>query len=590
MATSVSCIGSDEDRTRFFRLSLIIIDELTQILRDLLHNEISPAQIYNKVVQRNYFPKLRPEQVVVIHNANSRDYKDFDITLLYTLLRNVCQNITPPSQRWGGSNMPSPNEVTVGDDIERIRLIRNKIFGHISEAAISETEFKEHWSIMSGICTRIQTLLNKDYVKRLQAVDERSIDPDTEEKYLQLLKRQVEEEKSTKVILQNLQSSLTELTSKETIKIASRVAEKAPTIQTLIETSISILNEMMGAVNEVTPESDIQQIYESLIEFIQVYKEEPENVHLQRLLNTLKEKITSYAKLQGPNRIRILANFYKFSLQMRKEYGAQVECFRSSILLLLTFSCREGFDLYKNDLENGRIGEQILELFLYPTFLESFGLKADDIEISLNGRLLTRHKELTSKETVKVVSKVAVKRKFVETLSDTSIPMLNEMVGSIDEMTSESEIDELYELLQDFVQANKEEIENVKLLNLFTKLREKITLYANLQKENRMQILARFVRFNIMFKKKYGAHVDYSKSSILLLVTFSSKLGYDLYKKDVENGRIGEQILEVFLYPPFLESFGLKADDIEISLNGRLLTRHKGKEAVKHLLILIFCM
>ena len=170
----------------------------------------------------------------------------------------------------------------------------------------------------------------------------------------------------------------------------------------------------------------------------------------------------------------------------------------------------------------------------------------------------------------------------METLSDTSIPMLNEMVGAIDEMTSESEIDELYKLLEDFIQANKEEIEDVKLLNLFTKLREKITLYANLQKERRMRIIARFVRFNIMLKQKYGAHVDYSKSSILLLVTFSSRLGYDLYKKDLENGRIGEQILELFLYPPFLESFGLKADDIEISLNGRLLTRHNGKNSEKY--------
>ena len=156
----------------------------------------------------------------------------------------------------------------------------------------------------------------------------------------------------------------------------------------------------MGAVNEVTPESDIQQIYDSLIEFIRVYKE-PENLHIQRLLSTLQEKITSYAKLQGPNRIRILANFFKFSLKMRKEYRAQVVCFRSSILLLVTFSCREGFDLYKNDLENGRIGEQILELFLYPPFLDSFGLKADDIEISLNGSMLTRHK---GKEVVKHLS------------------------------------------------------------------------------------------------------------------------------------------------------------------------------------------
>ena len=198
--------------------------------------------------------------------------------------------------------------------------------------------------------------------------------------------------------------------------------------------------------------------------------------------------------------------------------------------------------------------------------------------------------ELTSRDNVKFVSKVAVKRKFVETLSDTSIPMLNEMVGVIDEMTSESEIEEIYKLLEDFIQANKEEIENKKLLNLFTKLRKKITCYAKLQKGSRMRILARFVRFNIMLKEKYGAHVEYSKSCIQLLVTFSSRMGYDLYKKDLENGRIGEHILKVFLYPPFLESFGLKADDIEISLNDSLLTGHKGKEAVKHLSMLICCM
>ena len=53
---------------------LIIINELTQILRDLLHNEVPHAQIFNKVKQINYQQRLRPEQIVVIKNANSRDY------------------------------------------------------------------------------------------------------------------------------------------------------------------------------------------------------------------------------------------------------------------------------------------------------------------------------------------------------------------------------------------------------------------------------------------------------------------------------------------------------------------------------------
>ena len=205
MATSVRRTGSDGDRTRFFRLTQIIIDELTQILRDLLQNEVPPTEIYKKVMKVNYLTKtLLSYQMVIISDANTCGYQDFDITLLCTLLRNICKNITPPSQGWDGSNMPSPNEVTVGDDIKRIRLIRNKLIGHIPKAAISETEFKEHCSIVSGICTRMQTLLNKGYVKRFQDAEERLIDADTEERYLQLIKRQAEEEISIKELLQSV--------------------------------------------------------------------------------------------------------------------------------------------------------------------------------------------------------------------------------------------------------------------------------------------------------------------------------------------------------------------------------------------------
>ena len=183
-----------------------------------------------------------------------------------------------------------------------------------------------------------------------------------------------------------------ELTSKETIEIRSRVASKSHIVETLIDMSISGFNEMVDAVNELTSEEDVNRIYDLIAEFMRDNKEEPENRHLQNLLMKLNEKIISFAELQGPNRIKILANHTRFSLRMRREYGAQVEYSKSSILLSMTFSSKEGYDLYKKDLENGRIGEQILELFLYPPYLESFGLKAGDIDISLNGRLLTQPK------------------------------------------------------------------------------------------------------------------------------------------------------------------------------------------------------
>ena len=49
-------------------------------------------------------------------------------------------------------------------------------------------------------------------------------------------------------------------------------------------------------------------------------------------------------------------------------------------------------------------------------------------------------------------------RKLTETLSDTSILILNEMINGVNKMTTESEISELYELIEIFIQDNFSEI------------------------------------------------------------------------------------------------------------------------------------
>lgn len=78
-------------------------------------------------------------------------------------------------------------------------------------------------------------------------------------------------------------------------------------------------------------------------------------------------------------------------------------------------------------------------------------------------------------------------------------------------------------------------------------------------------------------KKNYGACVESSKGSLILTVTFSSRKCYDIYKKDLEKGKIGQQILQLILYPPFLASFHLQADDLVVCMNGQKLTHSIGK-------------
>lgn len=192
---------------------------------------------------------------------------------------------------------------------------------------------------------------------------------------------------------------------------------------------------------------------------------------------------------------------------------------------------------------------------------------------------------MSSNENITIEAKVGRKRKIVETFSDMSIRILNEMVDAINGLTSESEIEQLYGSLEEFIKENKD-IENNDLENLLKGLEEKIKTYANLQDGKKIKILARFLKFSLRMKKNYGACVESSKGSLILTFTFSSQKGYELYKKDLERGIIGQQILQLILYPPYLASFYLKAEDLVVCMNGQELTKEIGKSYKKYNLLL----
>lgn len=165
----------------------------------------------------------------------------------------------------------------------------------------------------------------------------------------------------------------------------------------------------------------------------------------------------------------------------------------------------------------------------------------------------------------------------METLCNAYINTLNEMVDAIQGLTSESDIEKLYKSIEAFITENKEDIDNKHLKSILEKLQEKIKAYANVQVQTKITILDKFLKFIMRLKKNYGACVEGSKGSLILTVTFSSKEGYDLYKKDLEKGIIGQQILQLILYPPFLASFDLKAEDLIVYMNDQELTKGTGK-------------
>ena len=162
-----SLLGSSDETVYGMKLMRLILDGGTEALRKVLQG-IHPGTlqvvlsckssfstctsstcIYHclsdlkkrKIINQNQWDKLYPAY------PNNPNIDDFDITLLSVLLRNIC-GLSPPSTT-GWDKFPTPLDHSVEADIVRIKLFRNKHFGHIPHSAVSEADFKALWAEIS---------------------------------------------------------------------------------------------------------------------------------------------------------------------------------------------------------------------------------------------------------------------------------------------------------------------------------------------------------------------------------------------------------------------------------------------------------
>lgn len=94
--------------------------------------------------------------------------RDFDITYLYIQLRKLNKNI--PSNGWGG-HMIQSTDITIGDDIERIRLTRNEL-QHCPTFHLGCNHFFQLYHEVSDLLERFDryNISAKNYTEELNAV------------------------------------------------------------------------------------------------------------------------------------------------------------------------------------------------------------------------------------------------------------------------------------------------------------------------------------------------------------------------------------------------------------------------------------
>ena len=78
--------------------------------------------------------------------------RDFDITLLMVLLRNIC-GLTPPTTGWDA--LPAATDMSREADIARVKYFRNTVYAHAEQASVDDATFHKYWKEIRDTLVRL---------------------------------------------------------------------------------------------------------------------------------------------------------------------------------------------------------------------------------------------------------------------------------------------------------------------------------------------------------------------------------------------------------------------------------------------------
>ena len=180
-------LHSSRGRDNFQRLARLLISGGTVLLREVFDIKCPssnlPTTLQNPAMKKLLkAAKLTKPQMDCLYPSPGMYGKstDFDITLLFRLLRTIC-GLTAPVTGWDA--LPASTDDSLEAYLARIKYYRNSIYGHVKEnMEISDDKFLVLWREISEALVRIAGQVSPAKAKEWQnAIDTFLKDPLTEE-------------------------------------------------------------------------------------------------------------------------------------------------------------------------------------------------------------------------------------------------------------------------------------------------------------------------------------------------------------------------------------------------------------------------
>lgn len=188
--------------------SLVVLSQQKQ--RDELLKHIRPSKILETVMHCpglavDPSTKLTTNELNMVQQAAiANSYDELNDQLLHKLFIHLCggkkDNLIYPTKPWGQT--PNPDDVIIGDDVERIRIMRNKTV-HKPSMNIADLEFNELWTDLEHVLIRIDRYLNTNYKTDLDKIKSEVIDENLEKRYMGYIKNMLNNEREVEMTLTN---------------------------------------------------------------------------------------------------------------------------------------------------------------------------------------------------------------------------------------------------------------------------------------------------------------------------------------------------------------------------------------------------
>ena len=171
-AAGPSPLGSSEEKTNGSKLTRLLIDGGTTVLRNIFNYHHPPANLAADL-NANYSPlnNLKRRRVLNGHQWDKLfppggampDSNTFDITLLFLLLTNI-SGLAPPPTGW--HTKPPASDNSHEANLARVKYFRNVLYGHVTSTGVDTHSFSVLWQEISAVLVALG--LQQSEVDRLK--------------------------------------------------------------------------------------------------------------------------------------------------------------------------------------------------------------------------------------------------------------------------------------------------------------------------------------------------------------------------------------------------------------------------------------